>query len=103
MATYPLKSNTQLNKSVVKPYKTVFDLDQTLMQLQNESLAQSMDVLKFTDSLYASFLRKEEFIHSAELHIAYAFFLQDFRPAMQLKLLAQLQIAYEYFPGWISR
>ncbi|KAA6373605.1 MAG: hypothetical protein EZS28_030870 [Streblomastix strix] len=27
MATYPLKSNTQLNKSVVKRYKTVSDLD----------------------------------------------------------------------------
>ncbi|KAA6376532.1 MAG: hypothetical protein EZS28_027938 [Streblomastix strix] len=69
MATYPLKPNTQLNKSVVKPYKTVSDLDQSLMYLQDESLAQSMDVLKFTDSLYASFLHKEEFIHSAELHI----------------------------------
>ncbi|KAA6363224.1 MAG: hypothetical protein EZS28_041250 [Streblomastix strix] len=103
MATYPLKSNTQLNKSVVKPYKTVSDLDQSLMYLQNESLTQSMDVLKFIDSLYASFLRKEEFIHSAELHITYSIFLQDFRPAMQLKLLAQLQNAYEYFPGWISR
>ncbi|KAA6381115.1 MAG: hypothetical protein EZS28_023355, partial [Streblomastix strix] len=45
MATYPLKSNTQLNKSVVKPYKTVSDLDQSLIYLQNESLAQSMDVL----------------------------------------------------------
>ncbi|KAA6380297.1 MAG: hypothetical protein EZS28_024176 [Streblomastix strix] len=103
MATYPLKLNTQLNKSVVKPYKTVSDLDQSLMYLQNESFAQSMDVLKFTDSLYASFLHKEEFIHSAELHIGYSFFLQDFRPAMQLKILAQLQKAYEYFPGWTSR
>ncbi|KAA6369591.1 MAG: hypothetical protein EZS28_034882 [Streblomastix strix] len=103
MATYTLKSNTQLYKSVVKPYKIVSDLDKSLMYLQDESLAQSMDVLKFTDSLYASFLHKEEFIHNAELHIGYAFFLQDFRPAMQLKLLAQLQKAYEYFPGWISR
>ncbi|KAA6384264.1 MAG: hypothetical protein EZS28_020210 [Streblomastix strix] len=103
MATYPLKPNTQLNNSVVKPYKTVSDLDQSLMYLQNESFAQSMDVLKFTDSVYASFLPKEEFIHSAELHIAYSIFLQDFRPAMQLKLLAQLQKAYEYFSGWISR
>ncbi|KAA6361869.1 MAG: hypothetical protein EZS28_042604, partial [Streblomastix strix] len=103
MATYPLKPNIQLNKSVVKPYKTVLDLDQSLMYLQNESLAASQDVLKFTDSLYSSFLHKEEFIHSAELHIAYAFFLQDFRPAMQLKLLAHLQKACEYFPGWTSR
>ncbi|KAA6394287.1 MAG: hypothetical protein EZS28_010183, partial [Streblomastix strix] len=103
MATYPLKSNTQLNKSVLKPYKTVSDLDKSLMYLQNESLAQSMNVLKFTDSLYASFLRKEEFRHSAELHIAYAFFLQDYRPAMQMKLLAHLQKACEYFPGWTSR
>ncbi|KAA6400782.1 MAG: hypothetical protein EZS28_003686, partial [Streblomastix strix] len=103
MATYPLKPNIQLNKSVLKPYKTVLDLDQSLMYLQNESLAASQDVLKFTDSLYASFLHKEEFIHSAELHIAYAFFLQDFRPAMQLKLLAHLQKACEYFPGWTSR
>ncbi|KAA6387765.1 MAG: hypothetical protein EZS28_016711 [Streblomastix strix] len=103
MATYPLKPNIQLNKSVVKPYKTVSNLDQSLMYLQDESLAQSMDVLKFIDSLYASFLHKEEFIHSVELHIGYAFFLQDFRPAMLLKLLAQLQKAYEYFPGWISR
>ncbi|KAA6371764.1 MAG: hypothetical protein EZS28_032710 [Streblomastix strix] len=103
MATYPLKPNIQLNKSVVKPYKTVSDLDQSLMYLQDESFAQSMNVLKFTDSLYASFLRKEEFIHSAELHISYSFFLQDFRPAMQLKLLAQLQKAYEYFLGWTSR
>ncbi|KAA6389857.1 MAG: hypothetical protein EZS28_014618 [Streblomastix strix] len=103
MATYPLKPNTQLNKSVVKPYKTVSDLDQSLMYLQDESFAQSMDVLKFTDSLYASFLCKEEFIHRSELHIAYSFFLQDFRPAMLMKLLAQLQKAYEYLPGWISR
>ncbi|KAA6379259.1 MAG: hypothetical protein EZS28_025214 [Streblomastix strix] len=103
MVTYPLKPNTQLNKSVVKPYKTVSDLDQSLMYLQNESFAQSMDVLKFTDSFYASFLYKKEFIHSAELHISYSFFLQDFRPAMQLKLLAQLQKAFEYFPGWTSR
>ncbi|KAA6372845.1 MAG: hypothetical protein EZS28_031628 [Streblomastix strix] len=103
MATYPLKSNTRLNKSVVKPYKIVSDLDQSLMYLQNESLAQSVDVLKFTDSLYASFLHKEEFIHGAEIHIGYAFFLQDFRPAMLMKLLAQSQKACEYFPGWISR
>ncbi|KAA6376750.1 MAG: hypothetical protein EZS28_027723 [Streblomastix strix] len=103
MATYPLKPNTQLNKSVVKPYKTVSDLDKSLMYLQDESFAQSMDVHKFMDSLYESFQYKEEFIHNAELHIGYAFFLQDFRPAMQLKLLAQLQKAYEYFPGWISR
>ncbi|KAA6369879.1 MAG: hypothetical protein EZS28_034596 [Streblomastix strix] len=103
MATYPLKPNTQLNKSVVKPYKTVSDLDQSLIYLQDESFVQSMDVLKCTDSLYASFLHEEEFIHSAELHIEYAFFLQDFRPAMQLKLLPQLQKAYEYFPGQISR
>ncbi|KAA6380285.1 MAG: hypothetical protein EZS28_024188 [Streblomastix strix] len=103
MTTYPLKPNTQLNKSAVKPYKTVSDLDKSLVYLQNESLAQSVDVLKFTDSLYASFLHKEEFIHSAELHIEYAFFLQDFRPAMQLKLLAHLQKACDYFAGWISR
>ncbi|KAA6363315.1 MAG: hypothetical protein EZS28_041157, partial [Streblomastix strix] len=103
MATYPLKPNTQLNKSVIKPYKTVSDLDQSLMYLQYESLVQSMDVLKFTDSLYASFLHKEEFIHAAELQIAYAFFVQDYRGAMQLKLLAHLQKACEYFPGWTSR
>ncbi|KAA6369785.1 MAG: hypothetical protein EZS28_034689 [Streblomastix strix] len=103
MATYPPKSNTQLNKSVVKPYKTVFDLDKSLVYLQNKSFAQSLDVLKCKDSLYASFLHKEEFIHGAELYIGYAIFLQDFRPAMQLKLLAQLQKAYEYLPGWTSR
>ncbi|KAA6381671.1 MAG: hypothetical protein EZS28_022803, partial [Streblomastix strix] len=103
MATYPLKPNTQLNKSVLKPYKTVSDLDSSLMYLQNESLAQSMDILKFTDSLYSFFLRKEEFRHNVELHIAYAYFLQDYRPAMQLKLLAHLQKACEYFPGWTSR
>ncbi|KAA6322346.1 MAG: hypothetical protein EZS28_054445 [Streblomastix strix] len=61
------------------------------MYLQNESLAQSQDVIKFTESLYASFLRKEEFRHNAELHIAYAFFVQDYRPAMQIKLMRQAE------------
>ncbi|KAA6361850.1 MAG: hypothetical protein EZS28_042624 [Streblomastix strix] len=82
MATYPLKSNTQLNKSVVKRYKT------------------SQDVLKFTDSVYASFLRKEEVRQSAELQIAYTFFVYDYRGAMQVKLLTELQKACEYFRGW---
>ncbi|KAA6369189.1 MAG: hypothetical protein EZS28_035285 [Streblomastix strix] len=36
-------------------------LDESLMYLLNETLAQSQDIIKFTESFYASFLRKEEF------------------------------------------
>jgi hypothetical protein len=41
MATYPLKSNAKLNKSVFKPFKTVDDLDKALMYLQHEDLAKN--------------------------------------------------------------
>ncbi|KAA6390994.1 MAG: hypothetical protein EZS28_013481 [Streblomastix strix] len=82
IATSPLNSNTQLNKSVLNPYKTVSDLDKLFIYLLDESFAQSQDVLKLIDSVYTSFHRKEEFKHSAELHITYAFFVQDYRGAI---------------------
>ncbi|KAA6372750.1 MAG: hypothetical protein EZS28_031723, partial [Streblomastix strix] len=66
----------------------------------DESFALSQDVVKFTDSVYASFLRNEEIRQSAELQIAYAFFVQDYRGAMQVKLLRELQKAFEYFRRW---
>ncbi|KAA6398503.1 MAG: hypothetical protein EZS28_005969 [Streblomastix strix] len=70
--------------------------------LLSEGRIKNQDVLKFTDQVYASFLRKEQFRHGAELHIAYAFFVQDYRLAMQIQLLADLQKSCEYFPGWAT-